>query len=272
MSSWRTLLLIAPLAFCQNALGAAADPSLRAELEALSKRRVFFGHQSVGTNVIDGLRQLAARERVSLRIADVGTGIPAGTFAHAFVAENGQPRTKLQSFSAAFESGAAASAEIALLKLCFVDIKADTDVAALFAEYQATLARLRARHPGTVFVHVTVPLTTVPGGAKASLGRLLGRAPPELLENARRDEYNALLRKAYEGSEPLFDLARVESLRPDGSAEAIEWNGRKVPALVPAFSDDGGHLNAEGQRRAARELVAVLAGARSALVKESGAR
>lgn len=270
--SWRTLLAGAALAVFPAVADAAGDPALRAELEALSRRRVFFGHQSVGVNVLDGLRQLAAQQGVGVRVAEVGAGVPAGTFGHAFVAENGDPRRKLRSFAAAFESGAAGGAEIALLKFCFVDVKADTDVAALFAEYQASLAQLRARHPGTAFVHVTVPLTTIPGGAKATVKRMLGRAPTELLENLRRDEYNALVRKAYAGKEPLFDLARVEALRPDGTAETFEWQGRAVPALVPAFSDDGGHLNAEGQRRAARELVGVLARVPGATATASGPR
>jgi hypothetical protein len=249
----------AAVALCPAA-AAAGDPALRAELETLARRRVFFGHQSVGVNVMDGLRALAAGQGVDLHIVEVGAGVPAATFGHAFVGENGQPRTKLQAFARALDSGAAGGAEIALLKFCFVDVKADSDVAAVFSEYQSTLAQLRTRHPGTVFVHVTVPLTSVPGGAKSAVKRMLGRAPVELLENLRREEYNALVRKAYGGREPLFDLARVEASRPDGTAETIEWHGRRVPALVPAFSDDGGHLNAEGQRRAARELVSVLAG------------
>lgn len=256
--SWRTLLATAALALSPTA-DAAGDAALRAELEALSTRRVFFAHQSVGVNVMDGLRRLAAEQGVALRIAEGGRGVPAATFGHAFVGQNERPRTKLQGFAGAFDSGAAAGAELALLKFCYVDVKADTDVAALFAEYQATVAQLRARHPGTVFVHTTMPLTTVPGGPKVTLKRILGRPPQELLENVRRDEYNALVRKAYAGREPLFDLARVEASRPDGSSETFEWEGRTVPALVPAFTDDGGHLNAEGQRRAARELVAVLA-------------
>jgi hypothetical protein len=256
---WRTLITSAALALCPAAAVPAGDPALRAELETLSRRRVFFGHQSVGVNVMDGLRALASQQGVELRIAEVSTGLPAATFGHAFVGENGRPRTKLHGFARAVDAGAAAGADIALVKFCFVDVKADTDVAALFAEYQATLAQLRARHPGTVFVHVTVPLTTIPGGAAATMKRMMGRAAPELLENVRRDDYNALLRKAYGGKEPLFDLARVEASRPDGTAETLEWQGRHVPSLVPAFSDDGGHLNAEGQRRAARDLVAVLA-------------
>lgn len=240
---------------------AQEDPARRAELQALAGRRVFFAHQSVGTNVLEGLRQLAAASGVELRIAEARApgGIPPDTFGHGLVAENGDPRRKLRSFEEAFASGAARGAEIALLKLCYVDFQADADVAGLFAEYQATLARLRARHPGVAFVHVTAPLVTTPGGVRSSLKALLGRPSQQLLENLRRDDYNALLRRAYAGKEPLFDLAAVEARRPDGSLEAVDWQGRAVPALVAGYSDDGGHLNRDGQLRAARELVRVLA-------------
>jgi lysophospholipase L1-like esterase len=39
----------------------------------------------------------------------------------------------------------------------------------------------------------------------------------------------------------------------------VTWQGRTVPSLVPAYSEDGGHLNVEGQGRAARALLEVLA-------------
>jgi hypothetical protein len=235
------------------ALGAApagAADDARAGLLSLAGRRVYFAHQSVGANVLEGLGLLAAASGVPLRIAETrdAGGVPTGTFAHGLIGENGNPRLKLEAFEQALTSGPARD----------VDIRADTDAAALFAAYQATLDRLRARRPEVTFVHVTVPLTRLPGGLKASLKRLLGRPSQELLENARRDEYNTLLRRAYAGKQPIFDLARVEAERPDGAAEAADWKGRAVPALAAEYTDDGGHLNRLGQARAARELVAVL--------------
>ena len=98
-----------------------------------------------------------------------------------------------------------------------------------------------------------------PLDAKAWLKRLFGRAPYGTVENLRREEYNALLRAAYQGREPIFDLARLESTAPDGAAVTVQWQGRAAPAMDPAYSDDGGHLNATGRLRAARELVSVLA-------------
>ncbi len=253
-------LLVTTLACLVSTAAGAADPTLRADLERVARQRIYFGHQSVGANLLQGVEELAAQARVSVRVmqADHASELPPASFGHTFVAENGKPLKKLESFRAALGD---APVDLALLKFCYVDIRADTDARALFARYRETIADLRTTHPHTVFVHVTLPLTTEQTGWKALAKRVLGRAPYGTVENVRREEYNRLLREAYGGREPVFDLARVESTAPDGTPVRVEWQGVAVPALSPAYTGDGGHLNAEGRRRAARELIAVLAAA-----------
>ncbi len=223
----------------------AADPALRADLQRVAQESVYFGHQSVGANILQGVKELSVREGVPVFIKD------------EFVPENGDPLRKLQSFVRSV--GAGSRYDIALVKFCYVDIDADTDVAALFDHYRAMLAELRAKNPRTVFVHATLPLTTVQTGPKAWVKRLLGRSPYGTVENVRRDEYNRLLRATYAGREPIFDLARLESTEPDGRLATVTWEGMTVPALAAEYTSDGGHLNALGRRRAAREFIAVLA-------------
>jgi hypothetical protein len=241
------------------AIARADDPGLRSDLATVARRTVFFGHQSVGVNILDGIQRLAGREGVPLHVKEVAlaSGLPSGTLAHGFMSENGDPLRKLESFHRALGSGV----DLAILKFCFVDVTTDTNVTDLFTRYQEAIRQLRSRLPGTTFVHVTIPLTGVQGGFKGWVKRVLGRSPYGLAENARREEYNALLRAAYLGKEPVFDLARVESTTPEGRVETAEWKGRAVPALVPDYTDDGGHLNDAGQLRAARELLSVLAAA-----------
>ena len=238
-----------------------ADTILRAELERIAQRRIFFGHQSVGVNLLDGIRQLATMAGTPVRIVEVkmASGVEAAVIGHSFVAENGNPLRKLKSFEQAMGQQPT-GLDIALVKFCYVDFTAETDVKALFAQYRATINSLRVKNPGTTFVHVTAPLTIVQGGLIAGLKQLLGYAPLYgTLENMRREEYNALLRKAYHGREPIFDLAHIESTSPDGAAETVKWKGSVVPTMMPAYTDDGGHLNAAGKLRAARELVSILA-------------
>jgi hypothetical protein len=248
----------------------AADGALRADLELLAAKRIYFAHQSVGANILEGVAELSREAGVPVRIVQTGSaaGLAPGTLGHFFVPENGEPLKKLVNFEAALGSGS--KVDIALIKFCYVDFDASTDPSALFARYQATIAELRASNPHTVFVHVTAPLTTAQTGVKALAKRLLGRAPYGTIENVRRAEYNELLRNAYAGREPLFDLARLESTAPDGSAATVEWQGRTVPAMASAYTDDGGHLNRTGEAAAARELIKVLASAARPLQKIDG--
>ena len=241
--------------------------TLHEDLERVARARIYFGHQSVGKNVLDGLRELSAAEGVALNIEELprAASLNRPGIGHVFVPENGDPLRKLASFQQAL--GRDAPIELALVKFCYVDIKADTDMRALFDAYRQTIDELRATNPRTTFVHVTLPLTTVQTGPKAWAKRLLGRAPYGTLDNVKRDEYNALLRRTYVGREPIFDLARIESIAADGTQATVEWNGTRAPAMVNAYTDDGGHLNRDGRLRAARELVRVLAAARIPLQK-----
>jgi len=216
---------------------------LASSLPASADPRIYFGHQSVGANILQGVKELHAK----LDIKD------------EFLADNGDPLRKLANFKAAVGTGS--HYDVALVKFCYVDVAADTDVRALFERYRATLAELQAKNPRTSFVHVTLPLTTVQTGWKALAKRLLGRAPYGTIENVRRAEYNSLLRRTYAGREPIFDLARLESVGPDGVLSTATWHGSTVPAMSPAYTDDGGHLNAKGRALAAQEFVRVLAAA-----------
>ncbi|RKH51599.1 hypothetical protein D7X55_06220 [Corallococcus sp. AB049A] len=232
-----------------------------AGLERLTHRRVFFGHQSVGGNILDGVRGLSPSTKAPaiVEVKDASTAIAQGTLAHAFVGQNEQPETKIAHFERLLDGGVAKQVDVALMKFCYIDFTSSTDAKALFEKYRTTLAGLKSRHPGVTFVHVTAPLTTVQRGAKAWFNELRGRPVFGVGENVSREAFNALMRQTYGGKEPLFDLAALESSQADGSRETYEVNGRAYPAMVPDYSDDGGHLNAAGQARVAPALIAFLA-------------
>lgn len=240
---------------------ASDDANLRVEMERIAQKRIFFGHQSVGVNLLDGIKQLATTAGVSVRIEEKNSAssVMPGMIGHGLIAENEYPLKKLKSFEQLMEQQRA-GLDIAFMKFCYVDFTAETNAKELFASYQATMDSLRKKNPGTTFVHVTAPLTTVGGGPKAQVKYYLGMAPLYgTFENMRREEFNSLMRRAYQGREPVFDLARVESTALNGKIESVKWKGSVVPVLVPEYSDDGGHLNVTGQLRAARELISVLA-------------
>lgn len=239
-----------------------SDASLHAQLQRVAGMRIYWGHQSVGANVLDGLKLVADKSGVPVHIVESTSAqaVPPASFGHTFVAENRNPLGKLQAFDTAM-GVQPSGVDIAMVKFCYVDFEANTDVKALFARYQDTVKRVQARNPQLKIVHITTPLTTVQTGPKAFLKSLLGTPPYGALENQRREEYNALLRQAYEGKEPFFDLARLEYTAPDGTASTYAWKGTAIPVLTAAYTEDGGHLNTQGQMLAARQFVGVLAAA-----------
>lgn len=228
---------------------AIPDPTPE-ELDALSDVRVFFGHQSVGANVLSGVDALYAetgRSAPSVVETKEAVGDDGAFLAHAFVGVNGDPASKIDEFSAILDGPLGEQVDVALLKFCYLDVTAHTDVENVFAEYTAMMDDLAQSRPDVRLVYTTVPLTTAPDW-KARLKAFLGLGPEHSADNAARQRYNALIRERYEESGRLFDIAVVEA---SGAGDALD----------PALASDNGHLNDSGARAAAAALVHVIAGA-----------
>lgn len=226
-----------------------------AEWQALAKKRVVFGHQSVGQNILDGVQSLAAQANVNLPIIKSRTPVTSSGIVHFFVGQNEDPLSKLKDFAGTLESGAAQGADIALVKLCYIDFHGGTDAKQLAEQYSATLDRLSQQFPNMTFVAITAPLTVAQTGPKAWLKRLLGRAPSGFADNARRQEFNEILRARYNQQGRLFDLAKIEA----EGAGAYEYQGRPIEVLNPALTYDDGHLNTQGELVVASRLIKYLA-------------
>jgi len=225
------------------------------EWRVLLKRHVVFGHQSVGNNILSGVRTLAGQAGVNLpvtesRISGTGHGIT-----HFKIGRNTDPLSKIKDFAAAMEGGAAPGADIALIKLCYIDFDGRTDVKSVADEYSSSLDRLSRQFPGITFVAVTTPLTTIQGGPKAWVKQLLRRAPSGYAENAQRQEFNDYLRARYVRQGRLFDLARIEA----GGAPGCQFQGRPGEMLNPALTYDGGHLNSQGEQVVAAKFLKFIA-------------
>jgi hypothetical protein len=269
----RTLLLAATallITSCQGGVMNGPAPAYRtfdsipkAKLEKLLGSRIYFGHQSVGYNIIQGLQDLLASKGLP-GFNVVETKTPVGTrepsFFHSPIGENGDPLGKIRAFESILSAGMGKSVDIAFMKLCYVDIEPDTDVAAVFSAYKESMTRLKALFPGTTFVHLTAPLTTREKGLKTALKGILGRQRYGYQDNVARERLNKLIRAEYGGKEPLFDIALYESSGPEG-IQAFTLNGAAYHVLRDAYTDDGGHLNGVGRAHIAGQFLAILADA-----------
>ena len=227
---------------------------------SIASRAVYFGHQSVGDDIAGGIDRLNAELSLGLRLVE--THAPAAVahpaFVHFHAGRNQDPASKNAAMLKMLEARPRADRGIVLLKYCYVDIGRDTDVDALFSAYLETVRTIRSRYPDVTIVHATVPVTTVESAMKAEAKRLLGRS--SVREDAVvRHRYNTLVRAAFAKREPLFDIARIESTRGDGSRVYFAWNRDHIESLAPEYTRDGGHLNERGQALVAKELLNILA-------------
>jgi len=230
------------------------------DIRTLADKHIFFGHQSVGGNILEGVQDVQKDLPVTeLEDAKAIASAKPGLF-HAMVGSNGDPGSKIKEFEEMIRGGVGNKADIAFFKFCYIDITEDTDVPGLFQQYKQTMTGLAKAYPDTKFVHVTIPLRAAPGGTKAALKSLLGKGPGTLVAaNKQREEFNEMLRKEYAGKQPVFDLATVESTKADGSRSTIKIDGKSVPSLVPDYSYDGKHLNETGRKIVANQFLSFLA-------------
>jgi len=229
------------------------------QARAAATKRVFFGHQSIGGNVMKGMAALYD----SLGVNDPPTvqlnnqsasGLPSSgaVLSHAYVGANGRPMGKIQAFEAYLRAGVGSRVDVAVLKFCYADIRgargADyASVTELFNAYAAMMTRLERDFPNVTFVYATAPVENV-------------QLKPETAEyNANRARYNALIRQRYAATGRLWDIARAESTAPDGTRITSTWNGQRHEALYRNYTQDGGHLVDPGTRVAATPLMQLIA-------------
>lgn len=267
MRNGAVLLLLAALSACGRKTlesPARSNPALlltHRQIASLAAKKVFFGHQSVGNNIIQGIRDVASGDP-RLQLSVVKSSDPQLVSGPALVefeiGQNGNPQSKSAAFAAVLDKGMGTQGGIALYKFCYVDIDAATDVPKMFAAYREGTDSLKAKYPSLKIVHVTVPLTTAEPAAKAWIRSLLGRTTTRDI-NIKRNRFNTLVRRAYAGTDPIFDLAEVESTHGDGSRSYFTRGSEMIYTLAPEFTADGGHLNEMGRRVAAERLLFVLA-------------
>ena len=228
----------------------------------LAGKKIYFGHMSVGSNMIEGVQDLA-KEYPFIRLNIVETNSPLildqPVFAHSPIGKNQDPKSKIDDFSHLISTGIGEKADFAFFKLCYIDILAGTDADGVFGQYKNAMASLKKRYPKVTFVHVTTPLRVVQAGFLVPVKKIIGRSVGGYADNIKRNRFNDLLRQEYKQKEPIFDLAKIESTYPDGRRATFDSNGKTYYSLVADYTHDGGHLNGAGRKIVAGQLLVFLA-------------
>lgn len=233
---------------------------VRAFIEQVSDQIIYFGHQSVGENILGGIEEWKRNTGATLNIVEsrVLSSEQAPAFAHYRVGQNGDPRGKIDDFLLQLEEVPADKAGIAFFKLCYVDINESTDVEVLFEYYKEKMLYAREHYPTLKIILVTAPVTGIQTGLKATAKKLLNRQPAGVLENIRRDDFNERIRGELSDSFSIFDLAAIETTLPDGSRNTYRYKGKEYPCMPGFYSSDLGHLNDFGAKIVSHNLLAFL--------------
>ena len=232
----------------------------------LRTRRMYFAHQAIGSEMLTGVRELMRRKPdmaftiTAYAEPDTGDGTVFSAFdtpalVEASAGKRGNPERKIEDFSKFLRSSEGLKVDVAVLKLCYGDIGRFTDVEGLFDRYTKAIEEIRRERPNIHFIHCTVPLKAEEHGARARLKRLVGAGSNA--SNAARSRYNDFVRQRFPEAQ-VFDIAAIESHRPDGTMATVDVGGKRVQTLADEYTEDGAHLNPLGQQILAREFLLTL--------------
>ena len=182
-----------------------------------------------------------------------------GLLAHSRVGKNEDPKSKIAEFVNFIDSGIGKNADAAALKFCYVDISPETNVESIFSDYSSSIEQLNKKFPDMTIIHFTNPLTQEQTGPKSWIKKIIGRPISGVEDNIKRNKYNELLIKKYDGKEPIFDIAKIESTLPDGTRSTFEKDGKIYYSMAPEYTYDDGHLNEKGRKLVAEQLLVMLA-------------
>jgi hypothetical protein len=230
----------------------------------LAEEKIFFGHQSVGYNIIDGIEDIIHQGGpVKLNIIEMSSSLDfeKPCLTHVQVGQNTQPLSKIESFLDILKNGSGEKLDIAFLKFCYVDITHDSNHLEIFEKYKAAINDMERQYPRVKFLHFTVPLTSPVKNAKSSVKgftKWLLMKPTAIDDNLKREQYNKLVRDTYGKTGRVFDLTFIESVGPGGLPRYVDRGGLRIPFMAPEYTDDGGHLNEKGRKAVAEQLLIKL--------------
>jgi len=230
--------------------------------EKLSQKTIYFGHQSVGNNLLQGieeLKEIYPSLNINIVKFDNSIQVEVPQIIHSLIGENEKPGSKNIDVEELLTGRLRNSVDVAFFKYCYIDFGSDTDSNKIFKEYKNTINKIKNSNPEMVIVHFTVPLTEIQEGVKGTIKKLLGKPVGGVMENVKRNDYNQMIIDEYGKDGLVFDLANYEATKSDGSLNLFEYKGKKYKYLAHAYSSDGGHLNEVGRKFIAERFLLFLA-------------
>jgi len=136
----------------------------RAQWAELANKKIYFGHQSVGYDMIDGVEFILKKNPdIKINLAE-GSDLSVfenPVFAHAKNGQNGNPKSKIDAFYKIVDQGLGGKVDIAGFKFCYVDFNKSTNVNDVFEYYTLKMNKISQKYPNTEIIHYTVPLRTI---------------------------------------------------------------------------------------------------------------
>lgn len=228
----------------------------KSDLTSLPGKRVYFAHQSVGYNIIEGIKEIISKnndldfikiitldEYLQGELPDSDSSF---YIIHSKVGINTFPDLKIKDFQNKIDS--IKDVDAAFMKFCFVDITRKTNVNSLYKNYMDAITGLEKKYEKTRFLYFTCPISIKENFVIGVLKAIL-RKPDDL--NKNRNRFNNLIRKNQ--NIDIFDLAYHESHDENNT----EMHEREF-MLKKYATSDGGHLNNLGSEKMAYHLLLKL--------------
>jgi len=146
------------------------------DLDKARTLKVFFGHQSVGNNIMDGLRDLAKlnpdRYACNIqRIFNPNWYDHNHGFGEAPIGKNGSCSAKVEDFVKRMNEGLGERVDVAMMKFCFVDFTPKDNPEKDWRLYREGLETVEKAHPKVRVVWWTSPLMA-PSNNRRALNQL----------------------------------------------------------------------------------------------------
>lgn len=228
-------------------------------LTAVADARVFFAHQSVGVDIVSAVPAVyRAHDLTPPQVAELTQAGPGDMMLDFRIGTNGDPIGKIEDFDALIRGGLGDEIDVAILKLCYIDVREETDINEVFTTYRDTITGLQRDYPEVTFIASTVPVS-VRRGPLGTLKGWVGQGDNFGSEhNVTREKLNTMIREEYADTRLLFDVAAIQSTTAEGDRVAGTHGGDLYYALAKEFARDAAHLNEDGGAIAAEALLAVI--------------